>query len=215
MRTGRMKRITNNEVDRAARIAADPRFRKQLAGIRNKWNIPPDGFASIEERRQQGAPTRSVADPDEEFRGDLIKLIDEFCPNPHWYWGLHSYVLFNKLEFFKPNLQGPRIRMRFDTKGQRAGVDIELDPGHSSDDIMAIWPYAKNVLHTIKDVPIKSQTYHNIQRDNEIVELKYKHKLSNKDISRHMDDKGYKVTPEYISTILKRHKDRVDTSPAD
>jgi hypothetical protein len=215
MDTDKMKRIANNEADKAARIAADPHFRKRLTEIRHKWSIPPDGFTSVEERRQQGASTLSASDPEEKFRSDLTKLMDEFCPNPHWYWGLHSYVLFNKLEFFMPNLPGPRIRMRFDAKGQRVGVDIELDPGHTPEDIVAMWPYVKNVLRIIDYGPVKRQPYHNIQRDNEIAELKYKHNMSNKDISKHMSDKGFNVTTEYVSTILKRRKDKFDTSPAD
>jgi len=189
----KFEKMQLKDADKAVRIVANKSFQKRVVYLRQL-----EGNNS-----------------DEEFQKGLEKLTSDFCPNNRWLRGVHAYVLTDNIALLKPDLSGPRIKLRFNPDGKRVGVDLELDPETTGEDLDTIWPYAKNVLRTIRSVPIKSQPYPNLERDNEIVELKFKQHKSNKAISEYMADKEYKVTTEYISTIVKRHQERIDTNPAE
>jgi hypothetical protein len=190
MDSKRLDKLKLRETDRVARIIANKSFQKRVAELRQ---------------------SEFSKDLDKELK----KLTSDFCPNNRWLSGVQAYVLTDNIAYFKPDLSGTRIKLRFNPDGKRVGVDLELDPETTSEDLDAIWPYAKNVLRTIKSVPIKSQPYSFLDRDAEIIKLKFEDNMSNSAIAQHMADKHYVITPEYISTIIKRYKERIDTNPTE
>jgi hypothetical protein len=146
---------------------------------------------------------------DAELQAQLEIITNDFLPNDRWIRGLKNYIATNDVNNLMPDLLGPRIKFRFNDAGNKVGLDLELDPYTELVDIEAVWDLANNVLLTIKDTPLKTQAYHNLKRDSMIYHLRQTTDMTNFKIAEFATAQGYQgITPEYITTIIRRYKKR-------
>ncbi len=186
----KLTQLRKREAEKALRIVASRSFQ--------------DRITAFKEAKKAGA-TNSELDT---ILADITKT---FFPNERWLSGLRQYASTGDKAVLIPDLIGPRIKLRFDSEGKKVGVDLELDPQTEREDIDAVWDLVKNVLRTIKDTPLKNQPYPRLERDSKIFAMRHDKGMSNKEIAAYLAKQGHAITPEYVSTIIKRYQERIDT----
>ena len=192
--------MTNN-IDKLAKL----KEREAAKVLRTVASVAFQNRVTAYKSVKEAGPTKAA------LQFDLEGITRDFLPNERWISGLKRYLATDDVADLMPDTLGPRIKLRFDSDGNKVGVDLELDPQTELVDIEAIWDLANNVLRTIKDTPTKTQPYHNLKRDSLIYNLRQSTDKTNREIAEFVSEQGYQgVTPEYISTILKRYEERLD-----
>lgn len=218
----------NHLYQKAKIIIANPKFQEEVKLLREKWNIPKNGFLSETENENWHHWLSAISDeflekndsngrekdindfnkkiPLNDFYQDVKILIIKYHLPQNWHESIKRYLMFNNID-----LMGIPGNVSIVTEfGKYGSLMLEINADTTLEDIKSIWSWVKSEQKRLPDKSIKFQPAPMFDIDKEAFELR---EIGNKMseiadlISTKFDLESY--TYKSVSESIKRHKKRI------
>lgn len=184
-----------------------PKFQKGVMALRQKWDIPSDGF--VNHKAHDEWVRQLINDRLYEYRNDIGIFLQILKLTERWHQGVSYYIQTNAPYALKGRPYDPLTIYYYsedDEEQNIRSVSIEIDKDTTQREVITAFKNAQ-VLLGVEDV--KKQKPKNLDRDLRINEL-YDDGMKVPEIAEWLNENGYGAfNSDDVHTILKRIKHRL------
>lgn len=182
-----------------------PKFQNGVQRLRQKWDIPKDGFTS--DGAQQVWENKLFKKGAHEYKSDIIFLLRLLELSDRWYSGVSAYIKMNAPSVLKVRSNLP-VRVDYDEDGEHRNIHslwLQVDRDTTQREIVEAFKAAQDMFGPPKDKKQKPDP-ENLDRDLALLE-RHRDGLKNKELAAWLNE-NYPgaFNTEDVKTILKRIK---------